>query len=156
MIKHFVSPPEHTKWRMDPGKLVRALRARWPAMPGGPAELDIDEGPFEDAENRLLEWRISPDLGNGSEAGRNTKGGPEGGTEGLLEGALSREADTVILAGDLGACARFAIWVREELVPEEQPLLFYDDAFVNSAELEKGMDEEELLAAFSRQGAISR
>ena len=152
MIKHFVSPPERTNWRMDPGVLVRALRARWPEE-----ELDLDEGPFEDAENRLLEWRIAPDLGSGS--GRDTERQSEGRLEeGTLEGALSREADTVILVGDLRECARFAVWVRQELIPEEQPLMFYDDAFVYSAELEKGMDEDALLAAFSGsgQGAISR
>ncbi len=45
-----------------------------------------------------------------------------------------------------------------EVIPEEQQLLFYDDALVHCAELEKGMDEEELLAAFSGsgQGAIPR
>ena len=143
MIKHFVSPPERTNWRMDPGVLVRALRARWPEE-----ELDLDEGPFEDAENRLLEWRIVPGM----------EGDTEENTEGPLEGALSREADTVILAGGLRECARFAVWVRQELVSEEQPLVFYDDAFVYSAELAKGMDEDALLTAFSGsgQGAISR
>lgn len=153
MIKHFVSPPERTNWRMDPQTLARALRARWSphteAKPTGAAVLDVDEGPFEAAENRSLEWRIGPAEGN-------TEGNTEGNADKLLEGALSREADTVILAGDLGDCARFAVWMKEELVPEGQPLVFYDDALVHSAEIEQGMDEETLLAAFAGRGAVSR
>lgn len=103
---------------MDPAGLRTEILRRWPG-----AEADVRPGPDAD-----LEWRV-----------------PVAGEE--LRGRLAPGGRTIVLERRPEASARFAHWYRA-LVPPEQPLVMFDDAYADSAELSPATGLGELLGVF--------
>jgi len=119
-MKYFVSPAEKSAiWSTSPNRVASALLNRWPL-----ARITTTA----DGEFHALEWEI--DMAHGS-----------------LKGALNRDGQALILDGAIEDCAEVALWFRA-LVPDEQPLLFYDEAFNEDVELRSAMRVDELINAF--------
>jgi hypothetical protein len=119
-MKYFVSPAEKSAtWSISADRLASALRNRCP----GTRITTTADGEFH-----ALEW-VS-DMAHGP-----------------LEGALNRDGQALILDGAIEDCAEVALWFRA-LVPEEQPLLFYDEAFNEDVELRSAMHVDELINPF--------
>lgn len=65
----------------------------------------------------------------------------------MLTGSLDRTGQVIALDGWLEDCAVFAVWFRF-LVPVEQQLAFYDEAYSADVELGTATTAEELIAPF--------
>jgi hypothetical protein len=115
-----ISPPSETDWRMTADDFERRLRERWP---------DADVRRIDDDERTyVLQFTLPGD-------------GPP------VVGGLEREGWTVFVEGDSAQAAEVARWFREQ-VPDEQPLLFYDQEYSGQVELTPDTTVEELVAPF--------
>lgn len=120
MANYYISPPEQTDLQIDPEQLTRGLRETWP---------DAEIVAISDAEsNRLLEWKVGTEHGE-------------------VEGSLERARQAVRVDGDLRDCARFALWLRQQ-VPERYTLIFYDEGFTADVELGPGQTPEQIAESF--------
>jgi hypothetical protein len=117
-MDYLVSPPAETDWRLDPADFEAALRARWPVVDFHPNTGDM----------------YAFDFGVEVDGGR-------------VDGGFARDGQVLGLGGDLFPCAQVAVWFRE-LVPAEQPLLFYDQGYNGHAELTPGMSAAALVEAY--------
>jgi hypothetical protein len=118
---YIVSPAEKPEtWSMPNDAFVTDLRRRWP---------DVEVTPVEDPSRfHGIEWRIQ--VG-----------------ERKVEGALSRDGRALILEGDIEDVADIAVWFRS-LVPEGQPLLFYDEGYNVDVPLSQKTEASEIVRAF--------
>ena len=66
---------------------------------------------------------------------------------GSLSLALSRDGQAVVLEGDIEDCAEVALWLRH-IVPEDQPLLFYDEGYGAEVSLMTRTSKEEIVRPF--------
>jgi hypothetical protein len=115
-MDYLVTPPEETSWRLDPADFERALRERWP-------EAEVRENPEADP-TYALDFSVTVEQGG-------------------VDGGFARDGQMLGLQHDVWACAAVATWFRE-LVPPEQPLLFYDPALNGQAELAPGLSPADL------------
>lgn len=108
-MKLFVSPPSATTWKISSDDLSNQIATRF--APVTTEQVGGEGGP-------VLEWTwASPD--------------------GPVDGRLDRDLNCIVLEGELGRCAEVAVWFRG-LVPVEQPLVVYDEAY--SADLALNVD----------------
>ena len=120
-LTYLVSPPEKSStWSIDVNHFVDQIRSRWP-----------------DAQVRRIE---SPETFHAMEAEVAMERGP-------LSVALSRDGQAVILGGDIEDCAEVALWVRQ-IVPEDQPLLFYDEGYGADVSLTTRTSKDEIVERF--------
>jgi len=121
-MQYLITPPKETDWQINQSYFVNNILKEWPD-----AEIQVVTNPDRFYQ---LEWftKVSG--------------------EGLrLDGALHRDGQGVSLEGYLEDCAKFAIWFRS-FVPKSQKLIFYDQGYNYYIELEEGITEAEILAAF--------
>lgn len=120
-MSYFISPPEESPtWSIDLNGFVARIRDRWP-----------------EAQVQRIE---SPESYHAVESEVEMAHGP-------MSLALSRDGQAVILEGDIEDCAELALWVRQ-MVPEEQPLLFYDEGFGADVSLTMRTSKEEIVRPF--------
>ena len=116
---HYVTPPtEAACWSQPIEAFERHLRSRWP---------DARIRPLND-EDRALTWKVPM-------------------THNVLVGEVDRNGTTIVLDGDFHDCIEVAIWFRA-LVPEVQPLIFFDEVYTTHVELRRGMTPNEIAAPF--------
>ena len=68
-------------------------------------------------------------------------------TRTLLVGEVDRNGTSLVLDGDLHDCAEVAAWFRE-IVPDVQPLIFFDEGYTAQVDLHRGMTPDEIAAPF--------
>ncbi len=120
MSSYFIYLPKETGWKLDHATFVESLRVHWPD-----ADIRIADDP---TINYPLEWTLQmPEM--------------------RLDGTLDREGKAINLDGDIRDCAQFALWVRS-LIPNEYKLVFFDEEYTASVEIEKETTEEELVKPF--------
>jgi hypothetical protein len=117
-MKTFVSPPTETPWKADPAQLAEAMGAHFERIAIRPGG--------ERSQAHALEWTWS------------TPYGP-------VEGSLDVACTGVVLDGDIRPCAEFAIWLRS-FAPQNQELVFYDEAYSAVVPLENETSTEELIS----------
>jgi hypothetical protein len=115
-VDYLVSPTEPTPWRMEPADFARALRERWP-------DAEVRESARSDGMYAL-------DFTVMVEGDR-------------VDGAFARDGQVLGLLHDVVSCAAVATWFRD-LVPPEQPLLFYDPALNGQTAVTPGLAPAEL------------
>jgi hypothetical protein len=116
-----ISSSRETDWRLDPREFVAALRHRWPD-----AEIRLRAAGDEHAP---LDFTL-----------------PSGEGHPLLCD-LSADGHAVWISGaTIAQAAEIAVWLRG-LVPAEQELLFYDQAFSFDVPLTPGMTPAQIEAA---------
>jgi hypothetical protein len=120
VASYFISPPEATEWRLDQQAFEGLLRAQWP-------DVDVRRDPDPEI-NYPFSWTFQ-------------------GQRGPVEGSLDRDGQAVALDADLEDAARFAVWLRGP-VPPEQPLVFYDESYSASVQLTSETDEASITGAF--------
>src|SRR5215472_14509343 len=105
-MSYFISPPDDTNWKMRPDDFKNHLLAMWP-------NVLIRDLPTSEAFSFM--WNICMRAGE-------------------VEGQFFQDGEGVVLDGDLGDCAAFAVWFRS-LVPPKQKLWFYDEPFIAHVDL---------------------
>ena len=118
-MNYFVKPPEETNWRIAPGTFLADLMARWPTA-------KVQNLPNSETYSHFWAVQMSHDV---------------------LEGRFFRDGEGVALDGDIRDCADFALWFRS-LVPPEQELWFYDQAYSAHVNLKPGTTATTVEAAF--------
>lgn len=119
-MNYLISPPEETVWRMNESLFIEKLKERW---------LNIEIKRIHNAEDTYsVVWNLE------MEAGR-------------FDGALARDDQTIGLDSDIRNCGVFAVWVRT-LVPQEQPLIFYDQGYSAHIDLDASTSAEEIVRTF--------
>lgn len=120
MSSYFISPPEANNWEISPNLLAEELKSQW-------ANIQVET---VDAVQSIhaLSWILQI-------------------SEWRLDGTLTKEGNVVHLDGDVRACAAFAIWFRT-IIPIEQDLIFYDEAYSSDIALNEGMTEVDLIEPF--------
>ena len=121
-MQYLITPQKETDWQINQSYFVNNLLKKWPD-----AEIQVVTNPDRFYQ---LEW-FSKVVGQGIR----------------LDGALHRDGRGVSLEGYLEDCAKFVIWFRS-FVPKSQKLIFYDQGYNYYIELEEGITETEILAAF--------
>lgn len=121
-MDYCISAPTKTDWRMSPAVFTEKLVARWPN-----AHITRITDPSRKTFSH--EWRIRMPKGN-------------------LEGMYNQIQSGVVLNGDLGDCAAFALWFRS-IVSDQQPLVFYDDAYNVHVALASTTSTSDIAAAFA-------
>ncbi|MDV6031811.1 hypothetical protein [Planctomycetes bacterium TBK1r] len=86
---------------------------------------DIEIHPMEHETSHALEWTSA----NG------------------IEGSLDSDRNTIVLEGDIGACARFALWYRD-FVPNAQALVFFDESYSADVALTANTNIDDLMTPF--------
>lgn len=119
-MKLFVSPPSETDWKIPPDLFISKLRERYPGV--------VVEDRSARPDGPSVQWEQQ--LSNG-----------------WVTGSLDRELNTFVIDGDIRDCAAVALWLRT-LVPSEQELVFYDEAYSADGELRAGTTAGNLTAAF--------
>lgn len=121
-MEYLITPPEKTDWKINQSDFVNNLFREWP---------DIQIRQMTNPDDYYeFEWFTKV-------SGKALR----------LDGALHRDGRGVSLEGYLEDCAKFAIWFRS-FVPKSQKLIFYDQGYNYYIELEEGITEAEILAAF--------
>jgi hypothetical protein len=119
-MKYFVSPPGPTDWKLDADQFREAVVRRWP----GAQVKDVGDS----QRTAALDVRLDVD-----------------GTQ--VDGTLSRDGLAVALDADVQSSARFARWLRS-IVPDSQPLVFYDEGYSADVALTADTTEEDLTRPF--------
>lgn len=120
-MKYFVSPAEKPKiWSMAPDTLALELGRRWPHAEVRRASPQLG--------SHSLEWTV--EMPHGS-----------------FDGALDQDGQALILDGAIEDCGEVALWFRS-LVPEEQTLLFYDEAFNSDVAIRRSTKLSEIVTKF--------
>jgi hypothetical protein len=122
---NFVSPPNGPAgWSQPVDDFERQIRARWP-------DARIRLLAAREYEPNALEWEVQM-------------------THNLLVGKFAREGTYIVLDGDIHDCAEVAVWFRE-IVPDVQPLIFFDEGYTAQVDLHRGMNPAEVAAPFLEQ-----
>lgn len=119
LMSYLASAPIKTSWKMQPSQFAASLIKDWPT-----AKIRDERSAFPFA----LDWKIEM-------------------PGGLLLGDFSDDPLGISVDGDFDDCATFALWFRS-LVPQQQPLLFYDQGFNVDVPLTSETTLEDLRAAF--------
>lgn len=121
-MEYLVTPSERTDWKVELAQFSKLLSEDWP---------DVEMRKVENPDRMYaLEWTLNVDRPNAR-----------------LDGALQRSGHGIGLDGPLEGCARFAIWFRAQ-VPPEQPLLFYDQGCNAYVPLNENTTVDDILKAF--------
>src|SRR5512140_3365386 len=122
-MNFFVSPAERMSAPLvTPANFQREALARWPS-----ARFELlasPESPY------AFDWKIDM-------ASR------------VVSGSYAKQGDTIVMQGDVAACAWIASWYRR-LVTTQQSLIFYDENYSASVELRTETPPEEIMKAFSQ------
>jgi len=119
MSKYFISLVERDLWRIGPRELVEALKRQWPAV------RIVSDLP---TDYQLVSFEL--DLEHAT-----------------ADVYLQAGGDCVVIDGDLDDVASFALWMRA-LVPENVPLLLWDEGYNSHIPVTPSSRVEELTAAF--------
>jgi hypothetical protein len=119
-VKYFVSPPGPTDWKLDPNQFREAVVSRWP----GAQIRDVGDA----HRTAALDVRLDVD-------GKQ------------VDGTLSRDGLAIALDADVQSSARVARWLRS-IVPDSQPLVFYDEGYSADVALTADTTEDELTRPF--------
>lgn len=120
MESYFISPPEATDLKINTTELAESLRSQWQDV-----KIHYPDNP---ARHYALEWILQmPQM--------------------QLDCYLEKKQQVVILEGDIEDCAKFALWFRSQ-VSNQYKLLFYNEGYSSSVELDLNTTEEQLLKPF--------
>jgi hypothetical protein len=122
---YYVSPPtDPARWSQPADEFEQRLRVRWPDARIRLLAVHVDEP-------NAVEWEVPM-------------------THNLLMGKFARDGTYIVLRGDVRDCAEVAVWFRE-IVPEVQPLIFFNEGYTAQVDLHRGIKSAEVAAPFLEQ-----
>jgi hypothetical protein len=119
MVKYFVFSADASDWYIDADRFASLFVEHWP-------EARLEEAPDDDES--ALEFCLTID-GD------------------FVSGRLDRDGASLVLAYDVLACAKLALWFRS-LAPAEHTFVFCDSSVGECAPLDPSATAEEVAAPF--------
>jgi hypothetical protein len=119
MPDYLVTAPFTTDWHEDPAGFAAALEQRWP---GAKIKEDAPDSPI------ALDFTFEED-------GE------------LVLGSLFRDGRGLSLSAGISVAAKIAAWWRER-VPDDVPLVFYDEGYNADVPVPPGADPAEVAEAY--------